>query len=46
MQIEAYLVFNGNCEEALNFYAQALGGKATALMRFEGSPMEKEVPPG
>jgi PhnB protein len=45
MQIEAYLVFKGNCEEALNFYAQALGGKTTALMRFEGSPMEKEVPP-
>ena len=44
MQIEGYLFFNGNCEEALNFYAQALGGKVTALMRYEGSPMEKEVP--
>lgn len=44
MQIESYLFFNGNCEEALNFYAQALGGKVTALMRYEGSPMEKEVP--
>jgi PhnB protein len=46
MQIESYLYFNGNCEEALAFYAQALGGKVTALMRFEGSPMEKELPPG
>lgn len=44
MQIEGYLFFNGNCEEALNFYAQALGGKVTAMMRYEGSPMEKEVP--
>ena len=46
MQIEGYLFFNGNCEEALNFYAQALGGKVTAMMRYEGSPMEKEVPAG
>lgn len=45
MQIEGYLFFNGNCEEALNFYAKALGGKVDALMRYEGSPMEKEVPP-
>jgi PhnB protein len=44
MQIEGYLFFNGNCEEALNFYSQALGGKVTALMRYEGSPMEGEVP--
>ena len=47
MQIEAYLTFNGNCEEALNFYAQALGGKAVDLMRYEGSPMDnKELPAG
>ena len=47
MQIEAYLTFNGICEEALNFYAQALGGKAVDLMRYEGSPMDnKELPAG
>ena len=40
MQIDCYLSFNGNCEEALNFYAQCLGGKVTALMRYEGSPMD------
>ena len=33
MQIENYLFFNGNCEDALAFYAQALGGKTVALMR-------------
>ena len=27
MTINTYLHFNGNCEEALNFYAKALGMK-------------------
>jgi PhnB protein len=45
MQLDCYLSFNGNCEEALNFYAQCLGGKVAALMRYEGSPMDtKELP--
>src|SRR3954467_15640464 len=45
MQIDCYLSFDGRCEEALNFYAQCLGGKVTTLMRFEGSPMDnKELP--
>jgi PhnB protein len=46
MQIENYLFFNGNCEQALEFYSQVLGGKAVNVMRYEGSPMEKELPPG
>jgi len=40
MQIENYLFFGGNCEEALAFYGKALGGKTTALMRYEGSPAD------
>mgnify|MGYP000899674288 CR=1 FL=1 len=28
--IEVYLYFNGNCEEALTFYADVLGGEITA----------------
>ena len=45
MQLDCYLSFNGNCEEALSFYAACLGGKITALMRYEGSPMDnKELP--
>jgi PhnB protein len=45
MQIDCYLTFTGNCEEALNFYAQCLGGKVGTLMRYEGSPMDtKELP--
>jgi PhnB protein len=47
MQIAPYLTFNGQCEEALAFYAQALNGKVTALMRFQGSPMDNDkLPPG
>lgn len=45
LQIDCYLSFTGRCEEALNFYAQCLGGKVTTLMRYEGSPMDnKELP--
>ena len=48
MEIQGYLFFNGQCEEALAFYAEALGGKVTTLMRYEGSPMMEgnELPPG
>ena len=47
MQIAPYLFFNGQCEEALDFYAQALDGRITALMRYEGSPMDNDrMPPG
>lgn len=40
MQIEPYLTFGGNCEQALEFYAQCLGGKPTFLQRYGGSPMD------
>ena len=40
MDIEPYLTFDGNCEEALEFYAKCLGGKVTILMRYAGSPMD------
>ena len=45
MQLDCYLSFSGNCEEALNFYAKCLGGKVSTIMRYEGSPMDgKELP--
>jgi len=46
MQIDCYLSFEGNCEEALNFYAQCLGGKVSAVMRYESMPKDSgfEVP--
>lgn len=40
MQLTPYIIFNGNCEEALNFYANALGGEIKNLSRYEGSPAE------
>ena len=33
-------MFNGNCEEALKFYAITIGGEIKNLSRFEGSPAE------
>jgi PhnB protein len=44
MQVEPYLFFDGNCEEALNFYRTTLGAEITMLMRFEESP--EPHPPG
>ena len=40
MQLTPYIIFNGNCEEALNFYAKVFDGEIKNLMRFEGSPVE------
>ena len=40
MQIENYLFFGGNCEEALKFYEKALGGKVIDLHRYAGTPMD------
>lgn len=36
--IAAYITFNGNTEDAFNFYASALEGKITNLQRFGDSP--------
>jgi PhnB protein len=35
MQINSYLTFNGNCEEALQFYEKALGARILSLFRHE-----------
>jgi PhnB protein len=39
MQNNIYLLFNGNCEEAMNFYKDALGGKIEMISRFSEAPM-------
>lgn len=44
MPIEPYLFFNGNCEEAIEFYKKALGAKVEMLMRYKESP--EPPPPG
>ena len=42
MNVQAYLFFDGRCEEAVEFYKQALGAEVTMLMRFKDIP---ETPP-
>jgi len=32
MKLNPYLHFNGNCREAMEFYAEVLGGKVLAMM--------------
>ena len=36
--IQPYLFFGGRCEEALAFYASAIGAQVEGIMRFSESP--------
>lgn len=45
MQVNPYIMFGGNCEEALRFYEQTLGAKIDAVMKNTGSPAEEHMPP-
>jgi PhnB protein len=45
MQVNPYLHYNGNCEAAFNFYAQAIGAKIGVIMHVEGSPAAEQMPP-
>jgi PhnB protein len=40
-----YLAFDGNCAEAMRFYARALGGKLD-MLTFGQSPMAEQTPEG
>ena len=44
MELNPYLIFNGDCAEAFKFYEQTLGGKIESLMTFAGSPAAEHVP--
>jgi PhnB protein len=49
MLIEPYLFFEGRCEEAIEFYRQALGAEVEMIVRYEESPEPPPpdmVPPG
>jgi hypothetical protein len=39
VQLNPYLMFNGQCEEAFKFYEQCLGGKIVGMFTYAGSPM-------
>ncbi|WP_372875582.1 VOC family protein [Pseudomonas sp.] len=43
MKIHAYLMFDGQCEAAFNFYAKCLGG-TLEMMRYADSPEDMELP--
>ncbi len=40
IKINIYLNFNGNAEEAFNFYKSIFGGEFTSLVRFKDMPMQ------
>ncbi len=45
-QVNPYLTFNGNCEEAFNFYKSVFGGEFTYIGKFKDMPSEQPIPEG
>jgi PhnB protein len=43
--VNVYLNFNGNCEEAFNFYKSVFGGEFPYLGRFKDMPPQEGMPP-
>lgn len=46
MKLDIYLNFHGNCEEALRFYEQHLGGRITGMTRHREGPDSARFPAG
>ena len=44
--ISPYLNFNGNTEEAFNFYRSVFGGEFSSLQRYKDMPGSESFPPG
>lgn len=44
MQVQVYLFFDGRCEEAIEFYKEALGARQGRVVRYQDSP--EPLPPG
>lgn len=45
-QLNAYLSFDGNCAEAMTFYARVLGAKVEALITYAQAGPDMPSPPG
>jgi PhnB protein len=45
MQVNPYLFYDGNCEEALTFYQKVLGARIDAMHRFGEGPPEMQSAP-
>jgi PhnB protein len=43
MELEPYIFFNGNCEEALNYYKKIFGGEVTSISRWKDAPPEMGI---
>jgi PhnB protein len=44
MQVNPYLYFNGDCEEAFKLYEKCFGGKIVGMLPHEGTPAAEHVP--
>jgi PhnB protein len=44
--VQPYLIFNGRCEEAIEFYRKALGAEVAMLLRFKDAPDPSMCTPG
>ncbi len=45
MQINPYLFFNGDCEDAFKFYQRVLGGEIVAMITHASTPAAEHVAP-
>src|SRR5690242_13557104 len=43
MELTPYIIFNGNCEEALNFYAKAMEGEVKHISRYSDMPGDAQM---
>ncbi len=46
MHVHPYLMFDGRCDEALDFYEKAIGADVGMLMRWKDSPDKSMCAPG
>ncbi|AOX99598.1 VOC family protein [Jeongeupia sp. USM3] len=44
MNVQPYVFFNGNCEEAIRFYSQAIGAKLAFISYFRDMPDDAGMP--
>jgi PhnB protein len=45
VSLNPYLYFNGNCKEAMTFYAEVLGGRIETMMTYAEAPSEEPQSP-
>ena len=45
MQLNSYLLFDGRCEAAFQFYEQCLGARIVTMFKHTGTCAEQQVPP-